>query len=355
MRSYYESFGQAVLSDSNGESEQLEESGCDVERERMPGLAASRVTPGTAVKGRGGSAAAEDLPQYGSRCGTDGPRTAPTWVRGMRGMRRRKETTGVGKDEVVAKDFATTRIGAGMAMEARRIGKLESQDHENWSWKTGCSCQGSLGEEALSHHWPKRQLKWEQQALYVEDEQAEKLYHPIPDGSEVLRDSKGTVKVVGEDDVLKYGEKKQSGGRVSSTYPPVFRARPQESYSEWKRSVEFWIGGEGGQLPPELIGPRMMVQLRDRAAQLVKRLSNKDVNGPDGKDIIFKELERSPLIRQVDKHKIDEHRRRLMHLNRAPHESIESYITRGPSCWAWIVPCLWARRSTWGICSTMPT
>ena len=68
------------------------------------------------------------------------------------------------------------------------------------------------------------------------------------------------------------------------------------------------IGGEGGQLPPELVGPRMMVQLRDRAAQLVKRLSNKDVNGADGMKVIFEES----LIRQVDKHKVDE----------------QSYITR---------------------------
>ncbi|CAE7331761.1 unnamed protein product [Symbiodinium microadriaticum] len=328
MRSYYESFGQAVLSDSNGESEQLEESGCDVERGENAGT--------------GGISS-------DSRDRSEGPR----WQRGSRGSTPVRQPVWDGWSEdgsyVGARDaWNATEEGDDWSWKGRggREGlrdyenwswdgnggekdwEARSQDHENWSWKTGCSRQGSLGEEALSHHWPKRQLKWEQQALYVEDEQAEELYHSIPDGSEVLRDSKGTVKVVGEDDVLKYGEKKQSGGRVSSTYPPVFRARPQESYSEWKRSVEFWIGGEGGQLPPELVGPRMMVQLRDRAAQLVKRLSNKDVNGPDGKDIIFQELERSPLIRQVDKHKIDEHRRRLMHLNRAPHESIESYITR---------------------------
>ena len=44
--------------------------------------------------------------------------------------------------------------------------------------------------------------------------------------------------------------------------------------------------------------------------------------------MIFRELEKSPLIKQVDKHKVDEHRRRLTHLNRAPGESVESYITR---------------------------
>ena len=46
--------------------------------------------------------------------------------------------------------------------------------------------------------------------------------------------------------------------------------------------MEFWIGGEGTQLPVELIGPRMMVQLKDRAAQLVKHLNIADVNQANG-------------------------------------------------------------------------
>ena len=50
-----------------------------------------------------------------------------------------------------------------------------------------------------------------------------------------------------------------------------------------------WIGGEGTQLPVELVGPWMMVQLKDRAAQLVKHLSIADVNGIDGKEVIFRE------------------------------------------------------------------
>ena len=134
---------------------------------------------------------------------------------------------------------------------------------------------------------------------------------------------KATVKVAGEST----GENKV-GGKVSGSYPPPFRAKPGESYLEWKRSVEFWIGGEGGQLPTQLIGPRMMVQLKDRAGQLVKHLNNEDVNCAEGKARIFKALEASPIIRQLDKHRVDEHRRRLMSLNRAPGESLESYVTR---------------------------
>ena len=108
----------------------------------------------------------------------------------------------------------------------------------------------------------------------------------------------------------------------------MFRAKPQESYVEWKRSVEFWIGSEAGHLPPEIIGPCIMVQLKDRAAQLVKHLSLEDVNNKDGKAKIIAVLEAAPLIKQVERHRIDEHRRRLMQLSRAAGESMESYITR---------------------------
>eukprot|EP00435_Cladocopium_sp_Y103_P071360 s181_g37.t1 len=118
-------------------------------------------------------------------------------------------------------------------------------------------------------------------------------------------------------------------GKVSSSYPPVFRAKPGESYKEWKRAVGFWLGGEAGSLPAELIGPRLMVQLRDRAGQLVHHLTNEDVNKADGMKLVMSTLEKSPLIRQLDKHKVDHHRKRLMSLKRLPHESIESYVTRG--------------------------
>ena len=118
-------------------------------------------------------------------------------------------------------------------------------------------------------------------------------------------------------------------GRISSSYPPIFRAKPGESYKEWKRAVDFWIGGEAGSLLEELLGTRVMVQLRDRAGQLVHHLSNADVNRKDGLQVIFQTLEKSPIIRQLDRHKIDQHRKRLMQLKRLPGESIESYVTRG--------------------------
>ena len=73
----------------------------------------------------------------------------------------------------------------------------------------------------------------------------------------------------------------------------------------------------------------MMVQLRDRAGQLVHHLTNSDVNKADGMQVIMRELEKSPIIRQLDRHKVDLHRKKLMQLRRFPNESMESYITRG--------------------------
>ena len=71
-----------------------------------------------------------------------------------------------------------------------------------------------------------------------------------------------------------------------------------------------------------------MVQLRERAAQLVKHLEPEDVNGKDGLAKIFTTLERTPIVKQNEKHRVDWHRKRLLTLNRFAGESLESYITR---------------------------
>ncbi len=44
--------------------------------------------------------------------------------------------------------------------------------------------------------------------------------------------------------------------------------------------------------------------------------------------MIFQALEKSPLIRQSEKHRVDWHRKRLLNLSRMAGESLESYITR---------------------------
>ena len=124
-------------------------------------------------------------------------------------------------------------------------------------------------------------------------------------------------------------EERKGAGKISSSYPPVFKARQGESYREWKRAVKFWLRGEGNALPYHLVGPRVMVQLRERAAQLVKHLEPEDVDGKDGLDRIFEALEKSPLVKQSEKHRVDWHRKRLLTLSRLSGESLESYITRG--------------------------
>ena len=123
-------------------------------------------------------------------------------------------------------------------------------------------------------------------------------------------------------------EQRRSQGKVSSSYPPVFKARQGENYRDWKRSVKFWLKGEGSQLPMSLVGARVMVQLRERAAELVKHLEPEDVEGETGLNRIFATLEASPLVKQHEKHRVDWHRKRLLSLNRVAGESIESYITR---------------------------
>lgn len=82
---------------------------------------------------------------------------------------------------------------------------------------------------------------------------------------------------------------------------------------------------------PLSVPGRVMVQLRDRAAQLVKHLEPEDVANADGLEKIFAVLENSPLIGQSDKHikhRVDWHRKRLLSLTRVAGESLESYITR---------------------------
>eukprot|EP00972_Heterocapsa_arctica_P013619 2009221-Heterocapsa_arctica.AAC.1 len=56
--------------------------------------------------------------------------------------------------------------------------------------------------------------------------------------------------------------------KIPSSYPPSFSGAPGESWSKWKRDVAFWISGEGPSIPHEIIGPRMMTQLKGRAGLL---------------------------------------------------------------------------------------
>ena len=188
-----------------------------------------------------------------------------------------------------------------------------------WSWCTERGHRGDVGRDSRAHG---------QATMTVTSPRSP----PAPGYDRDGNPPSGEVSSVGDapgprepggEDVRK------NKGKVSSSYPPIFRAKPGESYRDWRRSVDFWLGGEGHQIPVEYIGPRIMVQLRDRASQLVRHLNNEDVNGADGMARIFSVLERSPIVKQLDKHRIDQHRKRLMSLTRLAGESLESYITRG--------------------------
>ena len=117
-------------------------------------------------------------------------------------------------------------------------------------------------------------------------------------------------------------------GKLSSTYPPIFYARPGESWEQYWRSVMFWVASEGKSLPDEMRGPRLMQQLRERAGKIVQHLTVQEVANPDGIELIKKTMERSPIIKLLDQKKIDQRRQKFMKLTRLPHESLESFINR---------------------------
>ena len=72
--------------------------------------------------------------------------------------------------------------------------------------------------------------------------------------------------------------------------------KPGESWKDYWRSVEFWLASEGANLPPEVRASRLMQQLKDRAGKIVNHLSVAEVTGPDGVEVIRREMEKSPII-----------------------------------------------------------
>ena len=118
------------------------------------------------------------------------------------------------------------------------------------------------------------------------------------------------------------------GGKISSTYPPIFYARPGESWELYWRSVTFWIASEGRSLPEEMRGPRLMQQLRERAANIVQHLSVEQVAASNGVELIRQTMEKSPIIKLLDQKRVDQRRKKFMRLSRLPQESIESFINR---------------------------
>ena len=239
------------------------------------------------------------------------------------------------------------RAGASDPGQEHVPGRREDvgERQENWAWESGSAWDYGDRDRRAGGHRPapdQRQVHEPDQRQVHEPDQGQghghgggaSVYTPVAGFDRQGNPPSGEVSSAGDvpDPRGPGDEPKSQGsgrGKISSSYPPIFRAKPGESYRDWRRSLEFWLGGEGHQIPEEYIGPRIMVQLRDRAAQLVKHLNNSDVNRPGGMQKIFDILERSPLVKQLDKHRVDQQRKRLMALSRYAGESLESYITRG--------------------------
>ena len=195
-----------------------------------------------------------------------------------------------------------------------RVADWRNDPWHRWHAGDGASWRGGQG-----HRWG--QSEQDDSGLSERGEAA-------MDGEDLPRGELPSGRVTSIHERSEKDEEKKNSGKITSSYPPVFRAKQGENYRDWKRAVKFWMKGEGTHLPTSLVGPRVMVQLRDRAAQLVKHLEPEDVDGKEGLQLIFETLEASPLLKQNEKHRVDWHRRRLLSLNRLPGESLESYITR---------------------------
>lgn len=124
---------------------------------------------------------------------------------------------------------------------------------------------------------------------------------------------------------------RSSGGqsrKIPSTYPPSFSATPSESYVEWKRSVQCWIAGEGGQLPEDVMGPRCLSVLKGRASVIVRHLKIEEVSRPGGLALVFKALESSPLVTELDGQRGEKAQREFLRCKRQSGESMESFLMR---------------------------
>ena len=116
--------------------------------------------------------------------------------------------------------------------------------------------------------------------------------------------------------------------KIPSTYPPSFSATPSESYLEWKRSVQCWIAGEGGQLPEDVMGPRCLSVLKGRASVIVRHLKIEEVSKPGGLDLVFKALEASPMVKELDGQRGERAQREFLRCRRQGGESMESFLMR---------------------------
>ena len=114
----------------------------------------------------------------------------------------------------------------------------------------------------------------------------------------------------------------QSHRKIPSTYPPSFSANGDESYTHWKRAVQCWIAGEGRQLPEDVMGPRCLSVLKGRASVIVRHLKIEEVSKPGGLALVFKALEASPLVKELDGQRGEKAQREFLRCRRQSGESM---------------------------------
>ena len=85
--------------------------------------------------------------------------------------------------------------------------------------------------------------------------------------------------------------------RIPNSYPEPYSCAPGERYDDWLRDVEIWIGTEGGEMPEEVIGARILQSLKGTARKICRHIKPSQVRSPEGRQVIYQTLERSLLVR----------------------------------------------------------
>ena len=176
-----------------------------------------------------------------------------------------------------------------------------NESRENWVYAT--HCRGATWDQNDPwHRWHEEQpggLRGGEDQLSGQQVRDGREHHGLSgesEGEEVAKSELHIGKVVSIHEKAGKEEEKKLTGKLSTSCPPVFRARQGESYRDWKRSVRFGKGRRS--TTPHYFGGA-------KSDAAVARLG-----GPVGQAL-----------------GAGWHRKRLLALSRLPGKSLESYIT----------------------------
>ena len=91
----------------------------------------------------------------------------------------------------------------------------------------------------------------------------------------------------------------------------------------WKAS-EGGTATEGGPIPLETVGPRIMTKLTDVAALACSYLTTERVAEADGEQLIYDTLGASPLIKELQVQAANNTQNEFLRLRREQNESMDS-------------------------------